>query len=128
MTLKVGSNQALRFCVVESCKNRYVEAAGVDGERRTKVPTALVGAYGVLAGVVSVLCNNPLDVVKTRMQGLQAHRYRSTAHCFYHMCHDEGLAAFYKGIKPRMGRACLEAAITFTIYETVMDYYVTLYH
>ena len=61
--LKQGSNQAMRFFVMESCKNWYR-----DGDPNVKVPTLVVGAFGALAGAVSVYGNTPIDVIKTRLQ------------------------------------------------------------
>lgn len=33
----------------------------------------------------------------------------------------EGLFAFYKGTVPRLGRVCLDVAITFVIYDSLME-------
>lgn len=61
--MKQGSNQAIRFFVVESLKDMY------RGDDKSKpVPKLLTGLFGALAGASSVLGNTPLDVIKTRMQ------------------------------------------------------------
>ena len=61
--MKQGSNQAMRFFVVESLKDQYRA-----GDPKKSVPKLLTGLFGAIAGAVSVLGNNPLDVIKTRMQ------------------------------------------------------------
>ncbi len=61
--MKQGSNQAIRFFVVESLKDYYK-----GGDTKKTVPKPLTGLFGAIAGACSVLGNNPLDVVKTRMQ------------------------------------------------------------
>lgn len=65
--------------------------------------------------------NTPIDVVKTRMQGLEAYKYKSSVDCAIQLWKNEGLAAFYKGTVPRLSRVCLDVAITFMIYDSFMD-------
>ncbi|XP_036343058.1 tricarboxylate transport protein, mitochondrial-like [Rhagoletis pomonella] len=114
--LKQGSNQAIRFFVMESLKDLY---KGEDPNKH--VPKLVVGAFGAVAGAASVFGNTPLDVVKTRMQGLEAAKYKNTADCALQIWRKEGVTAFYKGTVPRLGRVCLDVAITFMIYDSFMD-------
>lgn len=73
------------------------------------------------AGAASVFGNTPIDVVKTRMQGLEASKYKNTLDCFMQIWKHEGPFAFYKGTVPRLGRVCLDVAITFMIYDSFME-------
>uniref|UniRef100_A0A224XTT6 Citrate transport protein n=1 Tax=Panstrongylus lignarius TaxID=156445 RepID=A0A224XTT6_9HEMI len=114
--LKQGSNQAIRFFVMETLKDKY---RGGDPEKH--VPKFVVGMFGAVAGAASVFGNTPIDVVKTRMQGLEAAKYSGTLDCFIKIWKYEGLAAFYKGTIPRLSRVCLDVAITFMIYDSFMD-------
>ena len=41
----------------------------------------ITGVFGAIAGAASVFGNTPLDVIKTRMQGLEAHKYQNTLDC-----------------------------------------------
>lgn len=59
--MKQGSNQAIRFYVVESLKNWYR-----GGDPDVKINKLIVGGFGAIAGAASVFGNTPLDVVKTR--------------------------------------------------------------
>lgn len=114
--IKQGSNQAIRFYVMESLKDIY------KGEDKQKpVPKMVVGAFGAVAGAASVFGNTPVDVVKTRMQGLEAAKYKNTFDCACKIWKNEGPAAFYKGTVPRLSRVCLDVAITFMIYDSFMD-------
>uniref|UniRef100_A0AAY4CVY8 Tricarboxylate transport protein n=1 Tax=Denticeps clupeoides TaxID=299321 RepID=A0AAY4CVY8_9TELE len=113
--LKQGSNQAIRFFVMTSLRNWYKG----DNPNRTLNPL-VTGTFGAIAGAASVFGNTPLDVIKTRMQGLEAHKYKSTADCAAKILRHEGPAAFYKGTIPRLGRVCLDVAIVFIIYEEVV--------
>lgn len=114
--MKQGSNQAIRFYVMETLKDLY---KGDDPKK--PVPKLLVGVFGATAGAASVFGNTPIDVVKTRMQGLEASKYKNTADCFMKIWRNEGPLAFYKGTVPRLGRVCLDVAITFMIYDSFMD-------
>jgi len=114
--MKQGSNQAIRFYVMETLKDKYR-----GGDPSVHVPKLLVGLFGGMAGAASVLGNTPLDVVKTRMQGLEAKKYKNTFDCARQIMVNEGPKAFYKGTIPRMSRVVLDVAITFMIYDSFME-------
>ena len=61
--MKQGSNQAIRFFVMETLKDWYR-----GGDPNKKINKLIVGGFGAVAGAASVFGNTPLDVVKTRMQ------------------------------------------------------------
>lgn len=114
--LKQGSNQAIRFCVMNALKDLY------KGDNKDVViPKLIVGAFGACAGAVSVFGNTPLDVIKTKMQGLEAAKYKNSVDCAIQIWKNEGPSAFYKGTLPRLSRVCLDVAITFMIYDSFMD-------
>lgn len=121
--MKQGSNQAIRFYVMETLKDLY---KGDDPKK--PVPKMLVGAFGAFAGAASVFGNTPIDVVKTRMQGLEASKYKNTADCAMQIWKNEGPTAFYKGTVPRLGRVCLDVAITFMIYDSFMELFNKFWH
>ncbi|CAD5117120.1 DgyrCDS5929 [Dimorphilus gyrociliatus] len=114
--MKQGSNQAIRFFVVETLKDMYR-----GDEKGKSVPKLLTGLFGAIAGAASVFGNTPLDVVKTRMQGLEAKKYKNTFDCAAKILKHEGPLAFYKGTLPRLSRVCLDVAITFMIYDSFME-------
>lgn len=101
---------------MESLKDLYK-----GGDQNKPVPKYVVGAFGAVAGAASVFGNTPIDVVKTRMQGLEASKYKSTLDCAMKLWKNEGPSAFYKGTVPRLSRVCLDVAITFMIYDSFMD-------
>uniref|UniRef100_A0A914W2A0 Citrate transport protein n=1 Tax=Plectus sambesii TaxID=2011161 RepID=A0A914W2A0_9BILA len=115
---KQGSNQAIRFYVMETLKDWYR-----GGDPNVKINKLLVGAFGAVAGAASVYGNTPIDVVKTRMQGLEAKKYKNTIDCAVQIWKHEGPMAFYKGTVPRLSRVCLDVAITFMIYDSFMDFF-----
>uniref|UniRef100_A0A3Q2XY96 Solute carrier family 25 member 1a n=1 Tax=Hippocampus comes TaxID=109280 RepID=A0A3Q2XY96_HIPCM len=111
--LKQGTNQAIRFYVMNALRNWYKD------DPRKEMHPIVTAMFGATAGAASVFGNTPLDVVKTRMQGLDAHRYKNTVDCAFQILKQEG-PQFYKGTVPRLGRVCLDVAIVFVIYEEVV--------
>eukprot|EP01114_Cavostelium_apophysatum_P011189 TRINITY_DN2538_c0_g1_i1.p1 TRINITY_DN2538_c0_g1~~TRINITY_DN2538_c0_g1_i1.p1 ORF type:complete len:306 (-),score=51.65 TRINITY_DN2538_c0_g1_i1:67-984(-) len=113
--LKQSTNQATRFLVYEELK-KYLES-------NSKVPLSVGWSLlcGATAGGVSVLVNNPLDVIKTKMQGLDSHLYKSSWDCAKKILQQQGVMFFYRGVSPRLIRVCGDSAITFTIYSKVVD-------
>ena len=106
--IKVSTAQATRFGVFKMIPAEM---------RDTPIKAACSGAF---AGGVSVLLFQGIDVVKSRMQGLDAHKYRSTMHCFKEILTHEGPLAFYKGVGPRLTRVCLEVGITMSLYGEIV--------
>ena len=111
--LKQASNQGLRFMFF----NKYKDYMTDNGQRSLKPLEALVG--GMCAGCFSTLGNNPFDVVKTQMQGIDAHLYKNTADCFMQILRNEGPRGFYKGCLARMGRVVPGQGVIFMSFESI---------
>lgn len=106
---KVATAQATRFGIFEV----------IPGEFRNRSPVH-AAASGALAGGVSVLLFQWIDTIKSRMQGLNAHQYKSSFDCFKQIVAKEGLSGLYKGVGPRMTRACIDVAITMSLYSEII--------
>ncbi len=59
------------------------------------------------------------DVVKTRMQGLEASKYKSTLDCVKTMLRTEGPLVFYSGVVPRLGRVIPGQGVIFMSYDSI---------
>ena len=109
--LKQSSNQGVRFVVFE------------DAQKVTQsiIPVKVVADLfaGAFAGVCSVMLNNPIDCIKTNMQGLEAHKFNGFADCFKHIYRNEGILGFYKGVGPRLARVTLDVGLTFAIFNSI---------
>lgn len=84
---------------------------------RNKVFCDLVA--GGFAGFCSVMFNNPIDVIKTNLQGLEAAKFGGVMGCAKHIIQHEGIFGFYKGVRPRLARVILDVAITFSIFNSL---------
>ena len=114
-TLKQAGNQAVRFTAYEQLKTLH---ASLYPSSPWSAQHAAAG--GMAAGGLSVLVTMPFDVVKTQMQGLDAGRYSGTWDCVRRVMREDGVAAFWRGTTPRLGRVMCSGGITFTAYEAVM--------
>ncbi|XP_072475133.1 tricarboxylate transport protein, mitochondrial-like isoform X2 [Notamacropus eugenii] len=115
--IKQASNQAIRFSTMTSLRNWY------QGDNPKKEINPFITAiFGIAAGAASVFGNNPIDVVKTRMQSLEAHMYKNTFDCAHQIYKNEGLSGFYKGTIPRLSRVCLDVAVVFVLYEQIVRF------
>jgi len=111
---KQGTNQMIRFFVYGECE-KFIQ--GDDKNKQlTKLQRFMCGA---LAGSASVIGNTPIDVVKTRMQGLESHKYKNSIDCAYQIATKEGILSFYSGVMPRLVRVSMDVAFVFTLYHEV---------
>jgi solute carrier family 25 citrate transporter 1 len=62
------------------------------------------------------MANNPVDVIKTKMQGVDAHKYKGFLDCGKHIMAESGMMGFYSGVVPRLARVILDVALTFSIF------------
>jgi len=89
-----------------------------NGRARGEVPTALVAAYGGLAGEALWIASYPLDVVKSRMQtdGFgEGKRFKTMRAAFRETWREGGAGAFWRGIGPTLVRALPVSAGTFAV-------------
>lgn len=114
--LKVATAQATRFGVYMYIPAEY---------RANPLGSAASGAF---AGGVSVIIFQGLDVIKSRMQGLDAAKYSGSIDCLMQLIKNEGIMALYKGVGPRMTRVCCEVAITMTLYGEVVKFLDSIWH
>lgn len=134
--LRQGCNQAVNFTAYNWSKKRVLawkkERAAADGDTTHVVRSSeditldhwqslLLGG---LSGGMGPLVNNPLDVVKTRMQkqvirpGTEP-KYKSLVQSCVVIAKEEGTLALWTGITPRLMRIMPGQAITFMTYEAV---------
>lgn len=146
--LRQGCNQAVNFTAYNWSKKRVLAwkreraaVAAVEEDGGNVVTTESSSEItldhwqslllGGLSGGMGPLVNNPLDVVKTRMQkqvirpGTEP-KYKSLMQSCVVIAREEGTLALWKGITPRLMRIMPGQAITFMTYEAVskqMDRY-----
>ena len=116
-----GANSAVRMSTYGILKESLAKRYPVDLQTgKTYIPWYMSFISGALAGIITVYSTMPLDVIKTRMQGLDAQMYRHSLHCALEIYRSEGITAFWKGAVPRLGRLIFSGAIVFSVYEQVI--------
>jgi len=119
--LKQSSNQAIRFFTYFYLKDWLI------GDRSAAFnPFTLTGASlsifsGAVAGAASVFGNTPMDVIKTKMQGMDAGKYKNSWDCAVQTFKQDGWIGFYKGTIPRLMRVGGDVAITMYLYELFVE-------
>lgn len=109
--LKQSTNQGVRFVVFDETKNKLGSFI------KTKVIVDLLS--GAFAGFCSTMFNNPIDVVKTKMQGVDSHKYKGFSDCFAKIYAEQGFMGFYSGVGPRLCRVILDVALTFSLFHSM---------
>jgi len=117
VVMRQSANSAVRFGSYSWLK-ALASGSVRPGE---KLPTGVTFGIGALAGVITVYATMPLDVIKTRMQSLDARaQYRNSFHCAARVLSDEGVLAFWRGATPRLARLSMSGGIVFTVYEAIV--------
>lgn len=108
--LKQSTNQGVRFFVFADTKER------ISPFFKNKILVDLIS--GGFAGFCSVMFNNPIDVIKTKMQGVGGESL-SVASTFKYIMETRGPMGFYSGVVPRLSRVILDAALTFSLFHSI---------
>ena len=114
-----GINQAVNFTAYNYTKAKVMEWQHT--EQLEHWQSLLIGG---LSGGIGPLCNNPLDVAKTRLQKQvvtpgKTPKYSGLVQTCFVVAKEEGVLALWKGITPRLLRIMPGQAITFMTYEAV---------
>lgn len=95
-----------------------------DAPKSTKIGYDFVA--GVMGGTLATIANTPFDVVKSRMQNQlkvtgQAPKYQYTVPSLVSVASEEGIAAVYKGIGPRLVRLGPGGGIMLVAFNGILD-------
>jgi solute carrier family 25 citrate transporter 1 len=106
-----GANSAVRFSCYSYFKTTLQQWRGKD----EPLPSAHTFAAGAMAGIVTVYTTMPLDVVKTRMQGLDARTlYKNSVDCLVQVVKQNGIFSLWKGTTPRLTRLIVSRIVRFS--------------
>jgi solute carrier family 25 (mitochondrial citrate transporter), member 1 len=117
--LRQGCNQAVNFTAYSLMKTQVMDWQGTS--ELASWQSLLIGGF---SGGMGPLVNNPLDVIKTRLQKQvvvpgRTPKYTGLLSGMAVVAREEGIFALWKGITPRLLRIVPGQAITFMTYEAV---------
>lgn len=117
--LRQGCNQAVNFTAYQ-----YIKRKVMDYQQTSELQHWQSLIIGGFSGGMGPLANNPLDVVKTRLQKQvvipgKEPKYSGLFQACSLIAKEEGVFALWKGITPRLMRIMPGQAITFMTYEAV---------
>jgi solute carrier family 25 (mitochondrial citrate transporter), member 1 len=127
--LSLGTNQAANFTVYVNLKAYLQKQQPEIGETLPGWQTMIVGFILVILGFISGACgplfNAPIDTIKTRIQKTPSteNGWVRFVNITKSIIKNEGYAAFYKGLTPRVLRVAPGQSITFLVSPTYPRYY-----
>lgn len=119
--VRQGSNQAFNFMAFAWLNHNVWAKEEGDGKQLEAWKTIV---NGLVAGSIGPCLNCPMDVIKTRLMAQETVRgqepkYRGFIHAFRLIAKEEGSAALWKGLIPRLTRLAPGQAITWTVVMRV---------
>jgi solute carrier family 25 citrate transporter 1 len=112
--LRQITNHMIRFPVFYALTSYLKEA-----RNEKNLPATINLFAGAFAGSVSTLINTPLDTIKTRQQ--KHGQKETTAEIIRGIYREGGILKFWAGVIPRMVRVAPGQAITWAVYEKVIE-------
>lgn len=117
-----ATNQGANFTVYSKSREFLQRFHGTDS-----LPSWETSLIGLFSGAIGPFSNAPLDTIKTRLQKEKTIKSKTEKTSSWNriatigstLVKEEGFAALYKGITPRVMRVAPGQAVTFTVYEFV---------
>ncbi|ODV70989.1 mitochondrial succinate-fumarate transporter [Cyberlindnera jadinii NRRL Y-1542] len=124
-----ATNQGANFTVYSKLKE-FLEDYHTKNGNNGVIPSWQTSCIGLVSGAIGPFSNAPLDTIKTRLQKetkssdpndplLKQSSAQRILRITKDLIREEGVAALYKGITPRVMRVAPGQAVTFTVYEYV---------
>ncbi|XP_050383476.1 mitochondrial succinate-fumarate transporter 1 [Argentina anserina] len=122
--MRNGTNQATMFSAKNACDILLWKKH--EGDGRVLLPWQSM-ISGFIAGTAGPICNNPFDVVKTRLmaqgRGDGELKYKGLFHTMRTVYVEEGFRALWRGLLPRLMRIPPGQAIMWGVADQVIGLY-----
>lgn len=119
--MRNGSNSAFNFGTMALLSTHWLRKREGDGQQ---IPVWKSSVAGLISASIGPMLNCPLDVVKTRLMAQTVlagalPKYSGMMSTMGIIVKEEGLAALWKGLMPRLARVAPGQAITWTVVSQV---------
>jgi solute carrier family 25 citrate transporter 1 len=116
----LGTNQAANFTVYQFLKGKLHDYQPQHKDQLPSIQTAIVG---LISGACGPLFNAPVDTIKTRIQKNSSteNGFTRVVKISKNIIQNEGYAAFYHGLTPRVLRVAPGQAITFMVILCILN-------
>jgi hypothetical protein len=117
LLVKEIPTSALFYTLYEIFKNTW-RSFGVNNVQ------LLASTSAMLANIIISVLNNPLDVLRTRVQYLhfsknENHKYKGIVSGIIHIAKTEGIKGLLVGMTPRVIKRATAGSVSWTLYETL---------
>ncbi|CAL5218643.1 g345 [Coccomyxa viridis] len=124
-SLLLVSHGAIQFMVYEELKKAARSPIGAKAGSSGELSSAEISVMGAASKLVASIATYPSQVVRSRIQQRQdvyrGVRYESSWRSVQVILRREGIRGLYKGLVPNVLRVMPQSAITFLVYEKVMQ-------
>ncbi|KAK5058694.1 hypothetical protein LTR84_010958 [Exophiala bonariae] len=118
VSLKQSANAVVRFTTYQFLLEHIMDYSE---RQKTTLPLLAPAIAGGFAGIITVYCTMPFDVVKTKMQAIRGKSsYRGSFDCLQKIVAAHGIGILWKGTTPRLVRLSISGVLSFSIYEQVI--------
>jgi len=116
--MRVFPDRGILFLANDIYKSKAKQLFTASGEKQGNIAKGLCGA---LAGCTSTLCTYPMDLIRTRVAGIQSESGRLCV-VFNSILKNDGCRGFYRGIGLSLFNVFPYSGICFAIYGLCKDY------
>ncbi|CAI5738314.1 unnamed protein product [Hyaloperonospora brassicae] len=118
-----GLNQACSFW-----SNNFIKKHVWKLQEGDSLPAWKSGLTGMIGAIPGPCINCPMDVVKTRLMAQEAAagaggKYKGMVDAMAIIAKEEGIAALYKGLVPRLTRLCPSYGIQWLVMDKVTEHF-----
>ena len=119
--IRQASSVAVRFTMFERIRRRMNSSFGITANSASSKIALISFLSGGIGGAVSVVVNNPVDVVKSKIQSTsESSKRNSMLSVTKQVYADSGISGFYAGLSARIPRLFLSQAIQFTVVDQIL--------